>query len=328
MKLFDSIYNAYRAFRGHNVIVDNRETGYMCGWADGERLDYSRVIFRNIIELLTDLVNDVTFKNVGGVNNMLFASYVNFFNSYAAIVLNRLYRYGFVVIGYTVGRGFFLMNNGQDYREINEQDASIVVPFDASVIVYVMRSPVFREEGVSDFALCKPFLTFLNDVLNSSATVSRRLGAVVVTSPKNLSSAPTQTILREEEKKDLEKQLGREYGSLRNQNQIMVLPREMNFQTISLAGLDMHTEKKARLAILAIADRIKVPSNQIAIIDANSSKALANGGEQREGDKLKYKTFERLLNYTFVEFAKSVGLIVDYDIYNKPIDKETGTQTN
>ena len=83
--------------------------------------------------------------------------------------------------------------------------------------------------------------------------------------------------------------------------------------------------------MLAIADRIKVPANQVGLIDAMSSKSLSNGSELREGDYNKYQSFERLLDCTFVQFARDLGLypgmseVVQgevvrgyYTIYNKP----------
>ena len=72
------------------------------------------------------------------------------------------------------------------------------------------------------------------------------------------------------------------------------------------------------MCVEVIADALHISCNQLAIIDAQSSKALANGGEIREGDILKYKTFERLLDRTFVKWAEDMSLKVDYTIYNKP----------
>jgi len=44
----------------------------------------------------------------------------------------------------------------------------------------------------------------------------------------------------------------------------------------------------------------------------------------RECDIMKYKSFERLLNKTFIKMAKDLDLVIDYTIYNKP---EMKTQT-
>ena len=110
-----------------------------------------------------------------------------------------------------------------------------------------------------------------------------------------------------------------DYGALSKQSNLMLLPREMSWQVINLAGLDLKMAEKVKTAILAIVDRIKIPANQVAIIDAQSSKQLANGGEIREGDKLKYKTFRRLFERTWVDMATYYGLKISYAIDGEPI---------
>ena len=98
----------------------------------------------------------------------------------------------------------------------------------------------------------------------------------------------------------------------------------MRFDTINLTGIDTKMTERVKLNVELIADRIKVPASQIAVIDASAGKSLSNGGEVHEGDRLKYKTYERLLNKTFVAFAEDLGLKVTYTIYNKPADAVTG----
>lgn len=321
MEIFNKISEAFKAFRNRRVIRDNRVTTSLFDGIGCE--PFARVIFRNIIELLTDITNDVTFTNINGKRNVLFSEFVGFFNAWGKVVLNRLFLNGFVVIGHKIGRGFFIMTEGADYFAVSDKNKSIVKAVDPSVSVYVMRSGTFIEEGISDRAMLRPFLDFLDNTLNASATISKRLGTLVVASPKNLTSAATEVILDEDEKKELEKNISEEYGALSKQKQLLLLPREMAFTTINLAGLDQRTADKVRLAILAIADRVKIPANQIAIIDADASKSLANGSEYKEGDFSKYQSYERLLNQTFMQMAKEIGLKVDYTIYNKPVRTTT-----
>lgn len=316
MEIFNKISEIFKAFKSRRTLLDKR---VIRGGFEGIGCEpYARVIFRNIVELLTDITNDVTLVNANGKRNVLFSEFKGFFDNWAKVVLNRLYFQGFAVIGHKLGRGFWLMNESE-YFTISDINKSMVKPIDPSVSVYVMRSNIFIEEGISDKTFLSPFLDYLDSVLNASATISKRLGTLVVASPRNLTNSATEVILDEGEKKQLEKSISEEYGALSKQKQIMMLPREMSFTTINLAGLDQKTSEKARLAILAIADRIKVPANQIAIIDANASKSLANGSEHKEGDFNKYQSYERLLNQTFIQMAKEIGLKVDYTIYNKPV---------
>ena len=98
----------------------------------------------------------------------------------------------------------------------------------------------------------------------------------------------------------------------------MVLPRPMKSQVISLAAIDMRLMDKVKSAVLAIADRLKVPANQIALIDGGQAKSFANGSEYREGDLAKYRAFRRLLNSTLYDMAVELGMKVNYTIENEP----------
>lgn len=306
----------HRIFRPSESVL-RRNVFFSYGDPMASRFAFGDVIFLNIVELLTDLAEEVEWKHTNDRDTMRFAEFVRFFGVTGKVVLTRLYFDGYAVIGYREGRGFWAMTT-QEYRCLSKTDATVVAPNDSDVQVYVMKSSTWEVTQRSDKAVLRPFIEFLDNVLNASNTVSARLGSLIVCSPANLSNAPTQVVFNKEQKAEIEEEISKEYGALREQKQIMVLPRQMSFQTINLAGLDQRTSEKARLAILAIADRIKVPANQIAFIDANSSKSLANGTELREGDYNKYQSFERLLNGTFCKFAEAMGLQVDYTLYNKP----------
>ena len=93
----------------------------------------------------------------------------------------------------------------------------------------------------------------------------------------------------------------------------------MNWETINLAGLDLKAFEKIRYCVQMLCDRIKVPANQVSFIDANASKALSNGSELREGDKLKYKAFRRLFERTFADMARNLNILLTYTIDGEPI---------
>jgi hypothetical protein len=202
--------------------------------------------------------------------------------------------------------------------ERHSDGVQIVRPKDETLQYYVLKSPTFEQTGESDEHLCSPFIKYIDNALNASNTICERLGTFVIVSPKTPASAPMLTALNEKQKKDMEQALQTEYGALRKQNQVMLLPNEVATNVVNLAGLDLKTNERVRTAILAICDRIKVPANQVAVIDANSSKSLSNGTELREGDLAKYRSFRRLLNATLWDMATELGLSVDYTIENEP----------
>lgn len=313
--------------RSKNTIYD-RTLAY--GWGDFacSREPFADVIFYNICDLLTDICNAVTFTHKGG-DVQLFAGFKAFFEVYGKFVLNALFKYGYVVIGRrridgnVLDTRFFLMGKNE-YNTTTTSDGRVVVqPYDHNIEVYVMSSTTMMLEGKSDKAMLQPFLRLLDNVLNGTNTISERLGCAVVLSPQQASGMPVPTILTKAEKEELEREIGDKYGYLKKQSSVMLLPSPMNVQTINLAGMDNKMLDKVKTAILAICDRIKVPANQVGIIDANSSKSFANGTELREGDISKYRNFRRLLNQTFYQMAYDMGLQVDYIIENEPKEQIT-----
>lgn len=313
MKIADYIGRLFK--RGTNKI--NNVTAWNFGdWSIGT-MPFGHFIFVSISELLTDLANDVTFVKIKG-DDVDFLSFKAFYDYSGQYVLSRLFLDGYVVIGKSLDglhildtTEYFTTGNGRNiYAYANDKQKYSEV--------YVMKSQTFRTFGVSDLCLCKPFVKYIDNALNSSNTILERLGAFIVASPKSATNLPTPITLTKEQKQSLEKEMQDEYGSLSRQKSIMVMPREMNFDTISLATLDIKTNDRIRTAVLAICDKLKVPANQVALIDANSSKSLSNGSELREGDFNKYQSFERLLNATFVRMSEDMRLKVDYNIYNKP----------
>lgn len=319
MNIFDEIKR--RFVRASQILIDGHYVPGFAGFGVSN-YDFAGLIWYNICDLLTDLVEDVKIENERADaplsdNGLKFAAFRAFVYAWGKCILQRLFDDGFVVIAFDGSR--FWLCTDKEYTTKNDGDLTVVEPTDPGLSIYVMKSATFVSRGKSDKSICKGFLDFLDDVLNGSATVSKRLGAVVIASPKNLTSAPTATVLTEEQKEKLEKDLRDDYGALSKQSNVMLLPREMSWQIINLAGLDLKMAEKVKTAILAIVDRIKIPANQVAIIDAQSSKALANGGEIREGDKLKYKTFRRLFERTFGDMATSYGLKIRYQIDGEPI---------
>ena len=96
----------------------------------------------------------------------------------------------------------------------------------------------------------------------------------------------------------------------------------MTFEQVNLAGIDQKLEEKLKIAVEIIADKLRVPANKVALIDAESNKALANGSELTAGDLMLYKNFERLLDRSIMRMADDLGLKLDYNIYNKPVDNQ------
>lgn len=313
MKIIDSIQSLFSR-RGGDVLV-SRNDGVLGGIVC-TKYPFGRLIFANATEILTDLLNDVTLQRIEG-DVMKAAAFKVFVENEGKVVLARLFKQGYQVLGFD-GTRFWVMDSNE-YTTVSDLDVTRVKPNDPKVKVCVMRSDTFRVYGMSDEQMCLPAIKLLDAALNATTTACERLGAVVVATPTTPSAAPAAVNLSQQKKEEIEKEIAKGYGALEKQKQIMVLPNDMKFSTINLAGLDLKMQERVKTAVLMIADRVKVPANQIGLIDASSSKSLANGTELREGDFNKYQSFERLLNETFITAAQYYGIDFDYTIYNKPI---------
>lgn len=322
MKITDFIQRVFPSrFR---VLFNNLQSGLFGGW-EFEKKDFASLIWYNLCDLLADILEDVQMS-VGEVSEdgmLLFSQFKAFVYTWGRPVLQLLWDNGYCVIGYSNERGRFWIMSDNEYTQVTEGNIASIRPYDETVQIYVMRSAAYITHQLSDRALCKAWLDFLDDICNSSATVNKRLGALVVASPKNLNNAPTATVLTKEAAAEMEKHVREGYGSLPKQSNFMLLPREMSWQTINLAGLDLRTLEKAKLCILAICDRLKVPANQVAIVDANGAKTLANGSELREGDRIKYASFRRLFERTFADMARDLGIGFTYTITGEPTTQQT-----
>lgn len=323
MKIWDNIRAALN--RRDNHTLRYWGTGYMPQW-DMACHKFGESIFINIVEILTDIFAEVEWQQVG-VNEPTakFKAWRDWVYRNGQRILVNLYRgKGYVVVGWkadiaadgAVSYAFYEIPDKDYTTQILQDGRQVVRLLDNMQQFYVLKTPTFEATGMSDHDLCKPFISMLDAVLNGSTTISERLGAFVLLSPKQ---DAFQGVLVESEKKDLEEQTQKEYGMLSRQKQVMLMPRPMDAQIVSLANLDIKMKERADTAILAMVDRLKIPANQVAIIDGGQAKAFANGTEYREGDLAKYRQFRRVLNATFYDMARELGMQVDYTIENEPL---------
>lgn len=317
MNVIKTIMNWF-SFSRNNVA---RESGSLFVDARISAMNFATCLFLNVCDILTDICNDTTFT-YSGSNNARFRAFKNFFDACGQQIMDKLYIDGFVVIDIT--SDFLFVMDQSEYNTVQRADGSVIVfPIDDRRKIYVMKSPTYIATGKSDWQILHPYLRYANNVLNASSTANERMGIMLAVSPDWNSSIPTDITISKEEREEIEQELGgndSKYGILRNQKSVALFPRPMRFQTISLASVDNKLVERLKVCVLAIADRIKVPANQIAFIDSNSSKTLANGSELREGDKSKYKSYRRMLNATFYNFsAYGLGLVgIDYIIDGEP----------
>lgn len=317
MGLLD-VFKIFR--RGSNVVSDNKQYGYY-QWHE-HHYPFAKVIFDNIIDLLIDICNDVEYVNTKGLRPSLFVDFKRFFDVYGKIVMSHLFHNGFEVIGFSNtmradGLCRLRIMSQNEYHSYQGSDGVMrAIANDPGSDVFVMKSSTFQVYNVSDFELLMPWLIYLDNSMNASNTSASRLGNLLIMSPK---INGVGGVMLKKDREETEKYIQTNYGPLANQKQVLLIGQAMETSVINLAAMDTQMQNKLRTAILAICDRVKVPANQVSIIDANSSKSFANGSEMEKGDLQKYKSFERMLYQSFGILSEAMGLDLEYTIHNKPI---------
>ena len=278
---------------------------------------FAEVIFENITEILIDLQSDTSLIFKGG-NDISFDIINLFFKKEGKKFLYYTYRYGRVFLTFedntlTIADPIDIYKETKgdyDYFFSKKNKAKRVIVFD---------SEHYQMYGKSHFDKLFPFFDLLNNILNASNTITKRLGVAVFATPTTPGSSSFTGNLTPDQKRKIEMELENTYGALESQNILHILTEDLKFNQINLAGQNINLTERSKIAILTIADKIKVPANQISLIDASTSKAFANGSEILAGDFQKYQSFERLLVSTFYTLAEILGCSISYDIYNKPI---------
>lgn len=319
MKITDYIRNL---FATDNHVLIYKRNGYIPG-LELTKHKFGEMIYLNIVEIKTSLYNEVIWSSVNDTPK--YRAWKAFVDRQGYRTLTQLLtsHAGFCVIGYDSEIDEFTQQEKWRFYELPASEYHIESTTEAIAIVcnnpaqryYVLKDETLEVCGRSTRDMSDGCIKMIDAVMNGATTTAERLGAYVVMSPKQDNFGG---VLTDQDKDELEKEMTREYGMLSKQKQIMLMPRPMDSQIVSLAAVDTKMNDKLRAAVLSIADRLKVPANQIALIDGGQSKSFANGTEYREGDLAKYRSFRRMLNATLYDMAVELGLRVDYTIENEP----------
>ena len=139
----------------------------------------------------------------------------------------------------------------------------------------------------------------------------------------------TSTVLDEKQREEWEKDFKKSYANFRDD---WVNPyfsnRPLRTTDIDLTNFDTANFEKLIKVMLVIAGHFDVPASQVPILDTSVSKGLSNGGELIYGDRLKYTTFERILQWFVVDCAQFFNISLEYTINNDPNNQPVNTTTN
>ena len=167
----------------------------------------------------------------------------------------------------------------------------------------IFYSDTYEIFGVSDAVLLKDTLKAIDNSLNASQTVIKRLGAVIVGTPEQPTQNPQMVQIDKDTKELLEKDTQNDYGMLDEQKQFMFLRRPLKLQRIALGGKDLLITENVEMFTKILCDNMDIPYDVMAMSGqstfANQEQAEKSMQDSAEAFVSKIWTFFNVMNINF-----------------------------
>lgn len=167
----------------------------------------------------------------------------------------------------------------------------------------IFYSDTYEIFGVSDAVLLKDTLKAIDNSLNASQTVIKRLGAVIVGTPEQPAQNPQMVQIDKDTKDLLEKDTQNDYGMLDEQKQFMFLRRPLKLQRIALGGKDLLITENVEMFTKILCDNMDIPYDVMAMSGqstfANQEQAEKSMQDTAEAFVSKIWTFFNVMNINF-----------------------------
>ena len=167
----------------------------------------------------------------------------------------------------------------------------------------IFYSDTYEIFGMSDAALQKDTLKAIDNSLNASQTVIKRLGAVIVGTPEQPAQNPQMVQIDKDTKELLEKDTQNDYGMLDEQKQFMFLRRPLKLQRIALGGKDLLITENVEMFTKILCDNMDIPYDVMAMSGqstfANQEQVEKSMQDTAEAFISKIWTFFNVMNINF-----------------------------
>ena len=167
----------------------------------------------------------------------------------------------------------------------------------------IFYSDTYEIFGMSDAVLLKDTLKAIDNSLNASQTVIKRLGAVIVGTPEQPTQNPQMVQIDKDAKELLEKDTQNDYGMLDEQKQFMFLRRPLKLQRIALGGKDLLITENVEMFTKILCDNMDIPYDVMALSGqstfANQEQAEKSMQDSAEAFISKIWTFFNVMNIRF-----------------------------
>lgn len=265
---------------------------------------FADVITATLLDMVCDNLAAVSWSLQTG-DSRTFVQFVDFFREHSDDVIQRLYSDGYAAVDRGED-GFFRLRDNVSTAE--------------GTADYVFYSADFKRYENSTAEILKPFLNYLDNIINAANTSIKRLGVMAFLMPHadTYGNGLTAEELDAEEKK-----LQTDYGILDDQKIIKITSHDYSLGVLNIGGASLQLDSRLQHVIKIICGKLRIPYELLpAAIIGNPNQT---GVYQQEAMK---RLFNLIFRYCedFARFAKAFGLAVDYDCVNAPHDYESQSE--
>lgn len=267
-------------FAARPANLKRRRVTFTAAAVDITANEYAAAIYTGITDLILSAIKRTQWKCVAGPADE-WGSVSVLLNSSADVLTGQLINDGCVP----------LCKDGYIWRSCDAAEAD-----------YLLQSTDWRLRNVSTYALLRPALDYLNNIVNAANTSISRLGVMSVFSPKTDEYGNTLT---PDELRDEERRFADDYGVLSSQRIVKFLSHGYDISTINVAGADLQLTDRFTQAVKIICGKLKIPFELVPCAVLGNTNQT--GVYQGESVKRLYQTVAEWQQY-FINFAASRGL--------------------
>lgn len=286
------------AQRGYNGVMGFRIT----------RGKYSDALLMAVFKKIFKRLNLIDYR-VNSLDPITAGTTAYFLNNEMSSAFAELFQNGFILFLKTV-------NGSLKYIRKSKAIQTADGWFYDDQQLEVFFSDTFEVFGMSDGLMLKDTMKAIDNALNASQTVIKRLGVVVTGTPEQPSQNPQMVQLDNNEKDEIEREIQTDYGMLEEQKQFLLFRRPMKLQRIALGGRDLMITETVEMFTKILCDATNIPYDVMAM----SGQSTFNNMEQAE--KSMQDTAEEFVSKIWT-FLKVLGIDFSWTVNNSKYGKQS-----
>ena len=288
---------------------------YGCGNLRIANKKYSQIILNSIVVNIFNAVETIEVWDANKTNE-------NQLESWGVKLARKTITEHFREIFFDLySKGYFVLLYNNTTNDIEFLPAKYTqVRADGSVYVeggklsegtraYLFYEKDYKGSGVTMAETCRTSLEYVDNILNTAVTGNARLGNVTILTPTT--NAMGSEVLKDNEKKEIERLISESYGGLDNQSNLMLFPNSLSTTTISFDFARLQLLPQLEMSVKNLCGYLQVPYDILPL----SGQSTFNN--QENAYSMLYVTAERWVMDLQRYFAE-LGVDFKFELKGKP----------